>query len=52
MFVYDNCNANTDSYTSHCFADTNDTGLDDGDAVFTGSQYFQVREIEIFEITG
>jgi hypothetical protein len=49
--VYDNCNANTDSYTSH-FGDhyTNDTGLD-GKTFFTGSGGFRVKEIEVFEIT-
>jgi hypothetical protein len=48
--VSGNCNANTDSYTSLGFAYTNDTGLD-GKVVFTGSRNFQVREIEVFEIS-
>jgi hypothetical protein len=38
------------SWTSLGRAYTNDTGLD-GKTVFTGSQCFQVREIEVFEIT-
>jgi hypothetical protein len=47
--VSDHCNANTGSYGfGHTY--TNDTGLD-GDTVFTGSQDFQVKEIEVFDIT-
>jgi hypothetical protein len=49
--VADNCNANTVSYTQHfglCY--TNDTGLK-GETFFTGSKNFQVKEIEVFEIT-
>jgi hypothetical protein len=51
IVVYDNSNANTDSYT-YQFGDTytNDTGLD-GNTFFTGSEHFQVKEIEVFEIT-
>jgi hypothetical protein len=48
--VRDNCNANTDSETSLGYSYTNDTGLD-GKTVFTGSHDFQVKEIEVFEIT-
>jgi hypothetical protein len=49
--VYDNCNANTLNFTSR-FGRTyaNDTGLDK-DAFFTGSGHFQVKEIEVFEIS-
>jgi hypothetical protein len=49
--VLNNSNANTDSYTKW-FDDnyTNDTGRD-GSTFFTGSLHFQVKEIEIFEIT-
>jgi hypothetical protein len=51
LFVSDNCNANTKSFTSlGTNAYTNDTGLDEG-IVFTGSRNFQVKEIEVFEIT-
>jgi hypothetical protein len=50
MFVLDNCNANTSSLTALGFAYTNDTGLDRY-VVLTGSEYFQVKEIEVFEIT-
>jgi hypothetical protein len=48
--VSDNCNTNNDSniYFGHSY--TNDTGLD-GKVVFTGAQNFQVKEIEVFEIT-
>jgi hypothetical protein len=48
--VRDSCHANTDSATALGTAYTNDTGLD-GKTVFTGSKYFQVKEIEVFEIT-
>jgi hypothetical protein len=44
------CNANSDSSTGLGFVYTNGTGLDES-VVFTGSLYFQVREIELFEIT-
>jgi hypothetical protein len=49
--IYDNCNANTDSWASH-FGESyaNDTGLD-GRTFFTGSDNFTVKEIEVFEIT-
>jgi hypothetical protein len=49
--VCDNCNANTDSFASLGSSYTNDTGLDRG-IFFTGSRYFQVKEIEVFAITG
>jgi hypothetical protein len=49
--VFDNCNTNTNSWT-HFFGQTytNDAGLD-GKTFFTGSRDFQVKEIEVFEIT-
>jgi hypothetical protein len=47
--VLDNCDANTGSYTVLGDVYTNDTGLD-GWIVFTGSRYFEVTEIEVFEI--
>jgi hypothetical protein len=50
MYVLDNCNANTHSFTLLGGAYTNDTGLD-GEKVLTGSRDFQVREIEVFQIT-
>jgi hypothetical protein len=50
IVAQDNCNENTDSWTSLGITYTNDTGLDN-EIVFTGSQYFQVKKIEIFEIT-
>jgi hypothetical protein len=50
MFVSDNCNTNSGSFTSLGAAYANDTGLDD-ETVFTGSENFQVKEIEVFEIT-
>jgi hypothetical protein len=51
LYAWDNCNANTASSTS-CFGNnyTNDTGLK-GKAFLTGSANFQVKEIEVFEIT-
>jgi hypothetical protein len=45
------CNTHTNSWTSLGFSYTNDTGLD-SKIVFTGSENFQVKEIEVFEITG
>jgi hypothetical protein len=48
--VWDNCNANTDSFTYLGDTYTNDTGLKEK-TFFTGSGYFTVKEIEVFEIT-
>jgi hypothetical protein len=50
IWIYDNCNANTDSNT-YSFGDvyTNDTGLD-GNTFFAGSMNFTVKEIEVLEI--
>jgi hypothetical protein len=48
--VSDDCNANTVSSTSPGSAYNDDTELD-GEIVFAGSRNFQVREIEVFEIT-
>jgi hypothetical protein len=48
--VRDNCNAKTNSATSLGNGYTNDTGVD-GETFFTGSYQFQVKEIEVFEIT-
>jgi hypothetical protein len=48
--VSDNCNTKAKSYTQLDGCYTNDTGLDNH-TFFTGSDYFQVKEIEIFEIT-
>jgi hypothetical protein len=49
--VSDNCNANTNSGTYNFRSSyANDTGLD-GETFFTGSKYFKVKEIEVFEIT-
>jgi FtsZ-binding cell division protein ZapB len=47
--VSDKCNANTKSFTQLGWSYTNSTGLD-GNIVFTGSHYFKVAEIEVFEI--
>jgi hypothetical protein len=49
--VSDGCNANTRS-TACDFGDryNNDTGLE-GKTFFTGSRYFEVKDIEVFEIT-
>jgi hypothetical protein len=48
--VKDNCNTDTQNYTSFDNAYRNNTGLDKT-VVFTGSYYFQVKEIEVFAIT-
>jgi hypothetical protein len=51
IVLFNECNANTDSFTSiFGIHYTNDTGLD-GMKFFTGSEYFRVKEIEVFEIT-
>jgi hypothetical protein len=50
LIVYDNCNSNSGGGTG--FWDgvyTNDTGLR-GSTLFAGSNYFQVQEIEVFEV--
>jgi hypothetical protein len=51
--IFNNCNANAKSFAyfdeSHDHY-TNDTGLD-GKTLLTGSENFQVKEIEVFEIT-
>jgi hypothetical protein len=49
--VRDNCSANTSNSTYLGSTYTNDTGLNPR-TVFTGSPGFQVKEIEVFEITG
>jgi hypothetical protein len=48
--VSDNCNVNTDSWASVGSAYTNNTGMNGG-TLFTGSYRFQVKEIEVFDIT-
>jgi hypothetical protein len=50
MRVSDNSNAAATSSTSLGAIYANDTGLD-GQTVFTGSRRFQVKEIEVFEIS-
>jgi hypothetical protein len=50
IYVADNCNANTNSYTNLGYTYVNDTGIT-GNAVFTGEEYFTVKEIEVFSIT-
>jgi hypothetical protein len=48
--VKNNCNANSDSYTSLGWSYTNDTGVC-ADTFFTGSRHFQAKDVEVFEIT-
>jgi hypothetical protein len=50
ILVAGNCNANTNSSTNLGGGYVNDTGIT-GIAVFTGEQYFTVKEIEVFAIT-
>jgi hypothetical protein len=50
ILVYDNCDANENSYSFFGYTYTNDTGLN-GDVGFTGVPNFRVKEIEVFEIT-
>jgi hypothetical protein len=47
--IWDNCNAHSESNTGFD-SYNNDTGQA-GDDFFTGSSDFQVKEIEVFEIT-
>jgi hypothetical protein len=47
--AYNNCNANTRQAASLGSSYTNDIGMD-ANTFFTGSQGFQVKEIEMFEI--
>jgi hypothetical protein len=49
IYVANNCNENTNSYTNLGTDYRNDTGLN-GTEVFTGEQHFQVKEIEVFTI--
>jgi hypothetical protein len=52
MSVEDDCTTNADRVTGKFGSTyTNDTGLDE-EIFFTGSQHFQVKEIEVFEISG
>jgi hypothetical protein len=48
--VTSGCNGNTSSFTRLGSSYVNDTGID-GNHVFTGEQHFQVKEIEVFEIS-
>jgi hypothetical protein len=50
IWVCGNCNAKAGSGSSLGISYTNNTGLY-GVTFFTGSSYFQVKEIEVFEIT-
>jgi hypothetical protein len=49
IYIANGCNGNASSYTILGSAFTNDTGIN-GQQVFTGEQYFTVKEIEIFLI--
>jgi hypothetical protein len=50
--VADNCNTNTNSYTSFIGSSyINDTGLG-ATTLLTGALNFKVQEIEVFAITG
>jgi hypothetical protein len=48
--IFDNCNTNNNCLTQLEFSDTNDTGLG-GNIVSRNMMTFQVKKIEIFEIT-
>jgi hypothetical protein len=50
IYVAPNCDQNTSSYTNLGYSYKNDTGIAGG-KVFTGEQYFQVKEIEVFSIS-
>jgi hypothetical protein len=49
IYVSDNSNANTSSYSNLGSGYVNDTGID-GQQVLTGELYFMVKEIEVFTI--
>jgi hypothetical protein len=49
IYVFSDCNTNTDSCTSLGLSYLNDTGID-SEMFFTGEKHFQVQEIEVFEI--
>jgi hypothetical protein len=50
IIVHDNCNATTQNYSSLGSVYSNNT-VPDEKVVLTGETNFQVREIEVFEIT-
>jgi hypothetical protein len=50
LLVADVCNENTKRFTYLGYGYRNDTGLN-GNQVFTGEQYFQVKEIEVFSVS-
>jgi hypothetical protein len=50
IYVASNCDQNTSSYTNLGGGYKNDTGIA-ATQVFTGEQYFQVKEIEVFSIS-
>jgi hypothetical protein len=50
VYVSDCCDQNGNSYTNLGHSYANDTGIT-GTQVFTGEQYFTVKEIEVFSIT-
>jgi hypothetical protein len=50
ILVRDNCNSHAGNFGKIGLYYINDTGLDEK-MIFTGSQHFQVQEIEVFEIT-
>jgi hypothetical protein len=47
--VYDQCHTSTKNYSNLGTAYVNDTGIE-GDQVLTGSSFFTVAEIEVFEV--
>jgi hypothetical protein len=49
LYIANNCDQNTSSYTVLGSGYTNDTGIA-GNQVFAGQQNFQVKEIEVFSI--
>jgi hypothetical protein len=49
FYVADQCHASTSSYSNLGQVYVNDTGIP-GDQVLTGSHYFTVEEIEVFEV--
>jgi hypothetical protein len=50
IYVANNCDQNTSSYTHLGYAYKNDAGIA-GKQVFTGEYNFQVKEIEVFSVS-
>jgi hypothetical protein len=50
LYIANGCNGNANSYTNLGTSYVNNTNIP-GTQVFTGQQYFTVKEIEVFALT-